>query len=467
MASTSPRHDHSISVPWRDWLEGTDWSGRDLTTAFDAIVIGSGYGGSVAALRLAKKGYRTLVLERGGEYLPGDFPNDFGLVPKALRINVPAEGLPAGRASGLLELHLGQGMVAITGNGLGGGSLVNAGVAIQPDADVFAQAAWPASIRTGSDGGLAPFFARARGQLRARTWTSDLPGDGGRLRKTQALERLGETLDAPVRPMDLTIDADACIRCGDCASGCNVPGAKQTLAQTYLLEAMATGLVRIVTQAEVYRFAPDTDGDSFQWQVHAFATDAQHQFTATRDLFAETQAAATHRILRAPLLFVCAGTLGSTQLLQRSQARAGGALSFSAKLGQQVSGNGDSLGWVVDEPQMVSSMGRGEAGQVRVGEGAAAGALRSRQDRGPHHHGGGRPPQDHTWPGAAAAGAGRGRATRHRLAVARAARQRPHLAAARSLVVSQARTPRRRGGGSAGSQRGCCAAQPGAAGDGP
>ena len=217
MDTEAPRHEQTISVPWRDWLAGPDWTERELATGFDAIVIGSGYGGSVAALRLAQKGYRTLVLERGGEYLPGDFPNDFGLVPKALRVNVPTEALPVGRASGLLELHVGQGMVAITGNGLGGGSLVNAGVAIEPDADVFAQAAWPSAIRTGIDGGLAPYFARARRQLRARTWSSDLPGEGGRLRKTQPLAQLGATLQAPVRPMDLTIDPKPCMRCGDCA----------------------------------------------------------------------------------------------------------------------------------------------------------------------------------------------------------------------------------------------------------
>ncbi|HEY1229054.1 MAG TPA: GMC oxidoreductase, partial [Ramlibacter sp.] len=261
--------------------------------------------------------------------------------------------------------HLGQGMVAISGNGLGGGSLVNAGVAIRPDADVFAQAAWPAAIRTGLDGGLEPHFKTAHRQLRARTWSSDLPCGGGRLRKTVALERLGKRLDATVGAMDLTIDPDACVRCGDCASGCNVPGAKQTVAQTYLMQAVETGLVRIVTHAEVYRFTPGEGcGDAFWWEVHAFATDAQQQFTATRDLFAETQAARTYRTLCAPLLFVCAGTLGSTQLLQRSQARAGGTLSFSAKLGQQVSGNGDSLSWVVDEPQVVSSVGRGQAGKT-------------------------------------------------------------------------------------------------------
>ena len=353
-----------LSVSWRDWLASTAWSGRQLSGApFDAIVIGSGYGGSVAALRLAGKGYRTLVLERGSEYLPGEFPNDFGLVPKSLRVNVPTEGLPVGRASGLIEFHVGQGMVAITGNGLGGGSLINAGVAIEPDADVFAQPAWPAAIRHGLDGGLRPHFDKATRMLKARQWNSALPQAKGQLRKTEALERLAHTLDARATSLRLTIDGSRCTRCGDCASGCNVPDAKQTLRLTYLRQAMESGLVQIVTQAEVYRFAPSTDAaGAFAWELEAFATDAQHQFMATRELFAETQAAATHRQLQAPLLFVCAGTLGSTQLLQRSQARSGGRLSFSPRLGERLSGNGDSLGWLTDEPVPVGSVGRGEAG---------------------------------------------------------------------------------------------------------
>ena len=145
---TAPAASLPLSLSWREWLRHDDWCDRgeplaDCRASFDAIVIGSGYGGSVAALRLAGKGWRVLVLERGSEYLPGEFPNDFSLLPKFARLNVPGEGVPIGRATGLLEVHLGQGMVGITGNGLGGGSLVNAGVLMQPDADVFAQPAWP------------------------------------------------------------------------------------------------------------------------------------------------------------------------------------------------------------------------------------------------------------------------------------------------------------------------------------
>lgn len=353
-----------LSASWREWITGPQWEERQWAgPAFDAIVIGSGYGGSVAALRLAQKGYRVLLLERGSEYLPGEFPNDFSLVPKYFRINVPGRGLPLGRASGLVEVHLGEGMVAVTGNGLGGGSLVNAGVAMAPDPEVFAQEQWPSALRHGHAPGLQRFFDRAAEKLELAEWDSTLPG-GERLRKTAALDRLAGKLGASTSRVRLTIDPEKCLRCGDCASGCNTAGAKRTLSSTYLREALDTGRVQIVTQAEVYRFEQKVDvfGRHQGWRVHAFATDAQQHYLATREVFSDRQPSATTRTLVAPLLFVCAGTLGSTQLLQRSQALAGGALAFTPALGTRVSGNGDSLSGVVNEPEVVGGLGRGQSG---------------------------------------------------------------------------------------------------------
>ncbi|MDB5857983.1 MAG: Choline dehydrogenase and related flavoprotein [Ramlibacter sp.] len=364
-----------LSASWREWLQSPDWQGRERAgPPFDAIVVGSGYGGSVAALRLAQKNYRVLLLERGSEYLPGEFPNDFSLLPKFFRSNVPTSGAPMGRATGLVEVHLGQGMVAVTGNGLGGGSLINAGVVMQPDADVFAQPHWPAAIRHAHAPGLQPFYDRARAQLRVTRWDSSLPGKE-QLGKTLALGRLGAAAGAQAEAVDLTVDPQRCLRCGDCASGCNVPDAKGSLPETYLKAALATGRVQIVTQAEVYRFEAEVSaGGAHQgWRVHAFATDAQQEFLATREMFSDTRASATTRQLLAPMLFVCAGTMGSTQLLQRSQSLAGDKLFFSPALGTRVSGNGDSLSWVVGEDEAVGSLGRGAAGVVEW-EKARAGA---------------------------------------------------------------------------------------------
>ena len=95
-----------LSATWRQWIERygpqhvTQPPPVEMAPDCDAIVVGSGYGGSVAALRLAEKGYRVLLLERGSEYLAGEFPNDFSSCPNTCGPTFPDMvcrwvGLPA------------------------------------------------------------------------------------------------------------------------------------------------------------------------------------------------------------------------------------------------------------------------------------------------------------------------------------------------------------------------------------
>jgi hypothetical protein len=180
-----------------------------------------------------------------------------------------------------------------------------------------------------------------------------------------ALQRLGERLGegGVYKTAELTIDPSRCARCGDCAAGCNRPDAKKALATTYLRKAVETGLVQIVTQAEVYRFERSGTADRhLGWTVRVFSTDVQHQYLSTRELFNEKSPAPTARKLTAPRLYVCAGTFGSTQLLQRSQALADRCLAFSPALGTRLSGNGDSISVSANEPEIANSVGRGENG---------------------------------------------------------------------------------------------------------
>ena len=371
-----PEMQQPLSCTWREWIARP---GADQ--AVEAIVVGSGYGGSVAALRLAEKGYRVLLLERGSEYLPGDFPNDFSGVPKHFRLNIPGRGVPMGRASGLIEISVGQGMVAVTGNGLGGGSLINAGVLLRPDADVFSQDEWPAEIRHGfghatGNSDLDRAFALSEQELGGEEFEPP-PGDR-RLCKTEALFRVAGTVkgDSPAHPFKtakLTINPDVCTSCGDCASGCNVPGAKLTLSTSYLAKALATGLVQIVTQAQVYRFEPcnrpGTGGA--QWLVTVFSTDTQQQVLSAREAGTPRPATAAQdpasTVLQIPTttLVISAGTLGSTQLLQRSQALAGEAMAFSQSLGTRLSGNGDSLSITTGEWLRVNAVGFGADARLR------------------------------------------------------------------------------------------------------
>ncbi|QHE86612.1 GMC oxidoreductase [Hydrogenophaga sp. BPS33] len=370
---TAPDLQQPLSCTWREWIVRPP-----RERAVDAIVVGSGYGGSVAALRLAEKGYRVLLLERGSEYLPGDFPNDFSGVPKHFRLNIPGRGVPVGRASGLIEVSVGQGMVAITGNGLGGGSLINAGVVVRPDPDVFAQEAWPGAIRHHRDIGprsLQEAFELAEKTLQGHVYRP--PAADHLLCKTVALHRVAERLSEgheplQTQPAKLTIDPDKCRACGDCVSGCNVPGAKLTLSTSYLSAALKTQRVQIVTQAQVYRFEPCTEGQHRQWKLTVFATDAQHQVLTQREAAAALvegpagDPGHTQRELRASMLVIAAGTLGSTQLLQRSQALSGEALAFSQALGTRLSGNGDSVSIKTAEAQRVNAVGHGADAELRA-----------------------------------------------------------------------------------------------------
>src|ERR1700676_2275374 len=125
---------------------------------YDVIVVGSGYGGGVAASRLARAGKRVAVLERGREVLTGGFPSRFPDLKNELQVT--GKRVQTGPSSALYDVRLGEDMHVLVGCGLGGGSLVNAGVALRPDDRVFADEIWPGQIA--QDGLLEEGFRRAQ-----------------------------------------------------------------------------------------------------------------------------------------------------------------------------------------------------------------------------------------------------------------------------------------------------------------
>lgn len=115
----------------------------------DVAVVGSGYGGAVAALRFSEHGQTVYVLERGQEYVAGEFPNDLSQIGKHVRSEMATQKGVAlqGYEEALFDFRIGLNAGALVGNGLGGGSLINAGVGLQPDKRVFRQADWPAALQ--------------------------------------------------------------------------------------------------------------------------------------------------------------------------------------------------------------------------------------------------------------------------------------------------------------------------------
>src|SRR5690606_7851263 len=154
-----------------------------LRDRYDVIVVGSGYGGGVAASRLARAGKRVAVIERGREYLTGTFPSRFSDLKSAFQVT--SKNIQTGSATALDDVRVGEDMHVVVGRGLGGGSLVNAGVALRPDPRVFADAAWPGQIA--QDGRLA------EGYRRAERWLRPMPDPRARERvKFRAMEMASE-----------------------------------------------------------------------------------------------------------------------------------------------------------------------------------------------------------------------------------------------------------------------------------
>jgi len=334
----------------------------EIERAYDVIVVGSGYGGGVAASRLARAGQRVCVIERGKEFLTGEFPARLPEIRRELQLNGGA--VRSGSRTGLFDFRLGADIHVLTGCGLGGGSLVNAGVALKPDRRVFADSAWPEEVS--GDGLLELGFERASSMLRPARYR-----DAQALTKYRALESASAAFGVPPVAAPVVVSFEdvvnpagvsqpACTLCGDCCSGCNV-GAKNTVAMTYLPDAKAHGAA-IFTELSVTHISKGEGG----WRVYFVPSNDQEADAAFVD---------------AKTVVLAAGTLGSTEILLRSRER---GLGLSNRLGEGFSANGDIIAFALGGNERVNGVGVGHppkfvgdaigacvAGQIELADGEA------------------------------------------------------------------------------------------------
>ena len=308
-----------------------------IKPAYDVMVIGSGYGGGVAASRLSRAGQSVCVIEKGKEFLTGSFPSRLPELRRELQLN--GGKMRSGSRTGLFDFRLGADIHVLVGCGLGGGSLINAGVALEPDSRVFADPAWPDEVR--ADGLLELGFKRAAAMLRPSRY-----GRAAELTKYRALEAASAAFGVPPVAAPVVVSFEdivnpagvaqpACTLCGDCCSGCNV-GAKNTVAMTYLPDAKAHG-ADIFTELSVSHLAKEEGG----WRVYFAPSDA-------KDAQASFVDAAT--------VVLAAGTLGSTEILLRSRER---GLELSDRLGEGFSANGDIIAFALGGTERVNGVGVG------------------------------------------------------------------------------------------------------------
>ena len=298
----------------------TPWAQRKSN--YDIVIVGSGYGGAISAARLAAANLTpkpsVCILERGKERQPGDYPETLaGVIGEARGDTNPL---------GLFELLNHAGISVIKGSGLGGTSLINANVAIEPDQEVFEHFHWPSSITLAE---LKPYYRRARDVLAPSVHPRAL-----QLAKVQALNRraqeMGTSVEALTIAVNFTIDGNnphgveqrPCNDCGNCVSGCNVK-AKNTLYMNYLPMARSAGAT-ILTQTKVEWLEKLPGGG---WRIHGQYVKGP----------GDSQAFS----MDAGEVVLSAGSLNSTEILLRSEMH---GLSVSPALGTGFSGNGDFFG---------------------------------------------------------------------------------------------------------------------------
>lgn len=315
----------------------------ELKPHYEVIVVGSGYGGAIAANRMARCGRQVALLERGRELLPGDFPDTLEEAASELQVHGPLGVV--GPRTGLLDFRVNDDISVFQGCGLGGTSLVNAGVALEPEAWVLEDRLWPAALRVDLKAGVSEGYRLAREMLRPAMYPlPSLPAKAASL-KTSAAALGGTFQRTPINvnfKMGINhvgVEQPACNDCGDCVSGCNT-GAKNTLAMNYLPDAVRHG-AQMFTQAAVRWVSRDPDG---RWQV-------QFQALHTgREAFN-----APLLTVSADVVILSAGVLGTAGILMRSRDR---GLAMSKQLGMRFSGNGDVLALAYNCDTTINSVGR-------------------------------------------------------------------------------------------------------------
>lgn len=313
----------------------------------DVVVIGSGFGGAVMACRLAQRGLRVLVLERGRRWRPDEYPSVTN------RDWFWREANPE-KHHGWLDLRLFGDMSVAAGCGVGGGSLIYASVCVDAHPDVFAQG-WPSSI---SHDALRPYYARVAAmlqpaQLPETQWTprthlmqaaAERIGAGARFRTVPQAITFSDDWSAdaqgdPYDPRHAKTWTNAfgqrqgtCVHCGNCDIGCAAQ-AKNTLDLNYIPLAEQHG-AEVRALHHVRNIAPRPDGG---YRV------------AYRDL-----ATRTDGVVEARRVVVSAGSIGSTELLLKCRDRDRTLPSLSTRLGRQWSANGDFVTLAYHAGQRVS-----------------------------------------------------------------------------------------------------------------
>ena len=297
---------------------------------YDYIIIGSGFGGSVSALRLSEKGYKVLIIEKGKWLTGDDFPKTNWNLKKWL-------WLPGIKCFGLFKITVFRHITTLTGVGVGGGSLVYANTLPVPKTKFFTADTW--SHLANWEKELKPFYPVAQQMLGAtknprlefgdealRTLSKQI-GKEEHFEATQVAVYFGEPGVTVKDPLfnGKGPDRTGCIFCGGCMLGCR-HNAKNTLDKNYLYFAQKLG-AKILAESEVFDVKPldenvGSTGYKVSWRSSTSFIKRKESATANGIIFA-------------------GGVLGTVKLLLKLKKSS--LPNLSDKIGTGVRTNSESL----------------------------------------------------------------------------------------------------------------------------
>jgi cholesterol oxidase len=294
---------------------------------YDYVVIGSGFGGSVASLRLAEKGYTVLTIEQGKRYNPSDFPKSNWNLPKYLWV-------PVLRFFGFLKLSFYSTVSIISGTGVGGGSLVYANTLYIPPDEFFRNSSW--NLFGDWKKILDPFYDRASFMLGRKKYTK-LNIEDRLLREVSSDMNAHDTFEAVY--VGVNIDGTeeetdpyfnglgplrkGCIECGGCMVGCR-ENAKNTLDRNYLWFAEKMGV----------ELLPETKAEKITYSDNFYHVETY----SVTSFFRKRK-----KVFKTRGIVVAGGALGTLDLLLKQKYKYATLPSLSDKLGYELRTNSETL----------------------------------------------------------------------------------------------------------------------------
>ena len=295
---------------------------------YDHIVVGSGFGGSVSAMRLSEKGYDVLVLEMGKRWESEDFPKTNWNIRKFL-------WLPALKAFGIQRINFLNRIMVLGGAGVGGGSLVYANTHMFPPDEFFNNTAW-SHLRNWKET-LTPFYEKARFMLGSAKYEKEGPEDRvlkqiatdmGQEDTYKTVDHVGVYLGDRDEEKDpffngLGPKRNGCTECANCMVGCRF-NAKNTLDKNYLYFAEKWG-TKVQAETKVVKV-------EFKDELYHVHTESSTSW------FGKNK-----QVFKSRGIVFSAGVLGTLKLLFRQKEEFGTLANLSPKLGANLRTNSESL----------------------------------------------------------------------------------------------------------------------------